>query len=96
VHIDTRFSENPVLRMSSTTPHLFVYRSYLSAFIRNKVHQSNMAIENEHPERYEWWLNELDSLGVTPNKVNELNDINEISSLTENLKQRYYQDYKSR
>lgn len=55
-----------------------------------------MAIENEHPERYEWWLNELDSLGITPNKVNELNDINEISSLTENLKQRYYQDYKSR
>lgn len=55
----------------------------------------NMAIKNEHPERYGWWLNELHSLGVTPNKTNELNDINEISNLAENLKQCYYQDYKS-
>ena len=49
-----------------------------------------------HPESFKngWWLSELDSLGVTPNKVNELNDISEISSLTENLKQCYYQDYK--
>ena len=55
-----------------------------------------MATKNEHPERYGWWLNELETLGVAPNKVNELNDINEISDLTENLKQCYYQDYKSR
>jgi hypothetical protein len=54
-----------------------------------------MATKNEHPERYGWWLNELYSLGITPNKVNELNDIKEISNLTENLKQCYYQDYKS-
>ena len=53
-----------------------------------------MAIKSEHPEKYGWWLNELGSLGVTPNKVNELNDINEISNLAENLKQCYYQDYK--
>ena len=55
-----------------------------------------MAIKSDHPEKYGWWLNELGSLGVTPNKVNELNDINEISNLAENLKQCYYQDYKSR
>ena len=51
-----------------------------------------MATKNEHPERYGWWLSELCSLGVTPNKVNELNDIKEISNLAENLKQSYYVD----
>lgn len=55
-----------------------------------------MATKSEHPEKYGWWLNELVSLGITPNKVNELNDINEISNLTENLKQCHYQDYKSK
>jgi hypothetical protein len=41
-----------------------------------------------------WWLNELESLGVSPKVRNELNDIQEISSLTENLKQIFYQAYK--
>jgi hypothetical protein len=55
-----------------------------------------MATKDEHPERYGWWLNELNTLGVAPNKLNELNDINEVSNLAENLKQCYYQDYKSK
>jgi hypothetical protein len=91
-----RISEKSSAKNSSTTSYLLVYSSYLLGFIRNKVHQSSMAVKNEHPERYGGWLNELDSPGVTPNKVNELNDIMEISSLTENLKQCYYQDYKGR
>jgi len=41
-------------------------------------------------ERYEWWLNELLSLGVAVHRRNEFNDIKEISSLADNLK-RYYQ-----
>jgi len=35
---------------------------------------------------YEWWRNELASLGVVIKKRNELNNIEELSSLAENLK----------
>ena len=41
-----------------------------------------------------WWLNELESLGVTPKVNSELNDIQETSNLAENLKQAFYQAYK--
>jgi hypothetical protein len=33
-----------------------------------------MAIKREHPEKHQLWLNELESLGIRPNKRNELND----------------------
>jgi hypothetical protein len=55
-----------------------------------------MAIRNEHPEKYDWWLSELESLGINPKSLNDLNDKQEVSELTENLKQTYYQEYKSR
>ncbi len=55
-----------------------------------------MAIRNEHPEKYDWWLSELESLGISPKTLNDLNDKREVSELTENLKQTYYQEYKSR
>jgi hypothetical protein len=42
-----------------------------------------------------WWLNELDSLGIKPKKINILNDIQELGSLTDNIKQTHYQDYKT-
>ena len=41
-----------------------------------------------------WWLNELESLGVSPKVKNELNNIQETSNLAENLKQAFYQAYK--
>jgi len=50
----------------------------------------------EHPERYGWWINELESLGVGVKKTNEFNDLKEISSLAENIKQGFYQEYESR
>jgi hypothetical protein len=31
-----------------------------------------MAAKNEHPEKYGWWLNELESLGVSPKYVMNL------------------------
>ena len=40
-------------------------------------------------EKYEWWLNELRSLGIAGHQRKKLNDIKEISSLADNLK-RYY------
>lgn len=47
----------------------------------------------EHPERYSWWLNELDSLGVNTLKKNGLNNYKEASDLTEAVKQTLYDDY---
>lgn len=38
---------------------------------------------------------ELRSLGVEPRRMNELNDRNELQTLIDNIKQTYYQDYKT-
>jgi hypothetical protein len=46
----------------------------------------------EHPERQGWWLSELESLGVNT-KYKELKYLSEASSLTENLKQLFYEEY---
>jgi hypothetical protein len=50
----------------------------------------------KHPERYGWWLKELDSLGIRTKKINELNDLQEIRNLTQNIKQAFYQDFKTK
>ena len=38
--------------------------------------QITMATMEEHPERYGWWINELEELGLSVKKINELNDLN--------------------
>ena len=53
-----------------------------------------MATKQENPQEDNWWLNELESLGVRVKVRNDLNDIRETSSLAENLKQILYQAYK--
>jgi hypothetical protein len=53
-----------------------------------------MATKEELKQRDSWWLNELESLGVSPKVTNELNDIQETSNLAGNLKQAFYQAYK--
>jgi hypothetical protein len=47
----------------------------------------------EHPEKYNWWLNELESLGVNTLEKNGLNTHKEASDLTEAVKQTLYEDY---
>jgi len=54
-----------------------------------------MATRRECPEKYDWWLNELESLGVSVKVLNDLNNIEEVSELAENLKQTFYQEYKT-
>ena len=54
-----------------------------------------MATMIEHPERYGWWINELESLGLSVKKINELNDLYEIRDLAENIKQDKYTHYKT-
>ena len=53
-----------------------------------------MATKQENPQKDSWWINELESLGVSVKVRNELNDIQETSNLAENLKQIFYQSYK--
>ena len=49
--------------------------------------------EIEHPERYSWWLNELDSLGISTLEKNGINDSREASDLTDAVKQTLYEEY---
>jgi hypothetical protein len=49
----------------------------------------------ESPDKYEWWLNELRSLGLEVDRRNEFNDIKEISSLVNGLKESYYVNYQN-
>ena len=49
----------------------------------------------EYPEKYSWWLNELESLGLAVKKATDINDILEVSSLTDSIKQVMFQDYKT-
>jgi hypothetical protein len=57
--------------------------------------QDNMSIKEELPEKFGWWINELESLGLSVKKANELNDIKEVSSLTDSIKQILFQDFKT-
>ena len=54
-----------------------------------------MATIDEHPESYGWWINELDSLGVTDAKrFDELdNDKAELKDIAENTKEMMLQQY---
>jgi hypothetical protein len=49
--------------------------------------------EVEHPEKYGWWINELESLGVDTLHKNGLGNHKEASDLTEAVKQTLYEDY---
>ena len=54
-----------------------------------------MTTLNECCEKCEWWLNELRSLGLKVNKLNEFNDVIEISTLVNNIKAYYYSYYRN-
>jgi hypothetical protein len=49
--------------------------------------------KREHPERYGWWLNELDSLGISTLQKNGINNRREASDLTGAVKQTLYEEY---
>ena len=54
-----------------------------------------MAIKKEQTGKKEYWHNELNSLGIEPKQENELNDKDELAALADNIKQVYYQNYKT-
>jgi hypothetical protein len=49
--------------------------------------------EIEHPKRYGWWLNELDSLGINTLQKSGLDNQKEASDLTDVVKQTLYEEY---
>ena len=40
-----------------------------------------MATIDEHPERFGWWIGELESLGLNVKKINEFNNLDEMRGL---------------
>ena len=56
---------------------------------------ASKASKQENKQKDNWWINELESLGVSVKVRNELNNIEETSSLAENLKHTFYQAYKA-
>jgi hypothetical protein len=56
-----------------------------------------MAIKKDYPEKYGWWISELNSLGInTEAKDEELTDIQALEDLTDNIKQNFIHEYKNR
>jgi hypothetical protein len=53
------------------------------------------AFKKERPDKKEYWQNELKSLGIEPQRQNELNDKEELQALAEIIKEVYFQDYKA-
>jgi hypothetical protein len=57
----------------------------------------SMATEKESPEKYGWWISELNSLGVnTETKNEELRDVQALENLTDEVKQNFIHEYKTR
>ena len=54
-----------------------------------------MSNKKEHPENYGWWISELDSLGIKRMKRNDMKDRKEITDLAKNIKQTFFQKYKT-
>jgi hypothetical protein len=54
-----------------------------------------MSTKKEHPEKYGWWISELDSLGIKRMRRNDIKDRKEIIDLTKNIKQTLFQEYKT-
>ena len=57
--------------------------------------QIKLYTQSEIPKPLMPFVSELESLGIRSKKLNELNDVYEVKNLVENIKQTFFQDYKS-
>ena len=55
---------------------------------------SSETFENEHVDKKEYLKNELKSLGIEPKRKDQINDNEELQTLSDNIKQAMFQDYK--
>jgi hypothetical protein len=58
----------------------------------NTIDTSN-AKDNEKSQKVNWWINELDSLGIKQEE--ESNKGQELENLTDDIKQKFIYDYKA-
>lgn len=55
---------------------------------------SSEVFDKEHIEKKEYLKNELKSLGIEPKRKDQINDNEELQTLSDNIKQAMFQDYK--
>ena len=61
----------------------------------NTINTTN-AKDNEKSQKVNWWINELDSLGMKKSKQEEeSNKSRELEDLTDDIKQKFICDYKA-
>ena len=65
----------------------------LQGFIAGNLCIHTYLAKAEYPDRFSWWLNELESLGISMNTKDAWNNIKEASELTEEVKQIFYEEY---
>jgi hypothetical protein len=60
----------------------------------NTISTAN-AKDNEKSQKVNWWINELDSLGMKKSKQEESNKGQELEDLADDIKQKFIYDYKA-
>jgi hypothetical protein len=60
----------------------------------NTINNAN-AKDNEKSQKANWWISELDSLGMTKSEQEESNKGQELEDQTDNIKQKFIYDYKA-
>jgi hypothetical protein len=57
-----------------------------------EMYIGSMADKNEYPDKYGWWISELNSLGIN---TDGKNDVQGLENLTDYVKQNFIHDYKT-
>jgi hypothetical protein len=60
----------------------------------NTISTAN-AKDNDKSQKVNWWINELDSLGIKKSKQKESNKGQELEDQTDDVKQKFIYDYKA-
>ena len=64
---------------------IFCYRHGISDLL-DSIGAAAIHGKAEHPEKYSWWLNELDSLGISTLQKDGINNRRDASDLTDAVK----------
>ncbi len=55
--------------------------------------KKDMVTKDEYPEKYAWWINELNSLGIKIEDKNREKDLQAIENLIDDTKQAFIYDF---
>jgi hypothetical protein len=76
----------------------FNHKETVNTLIRENTKTINIsnAKDNEKSQKVNWWISELDSLGINKSKQEEeSNKSQELEDLTDDIKQKFICDYKA-